>query len=71
VIKLARRRNLEVIERPIFPGELASFDEVFLTGSAAEVTPVNEIAGIKFKPGAVCETMLNDYANLVRGKLVL
>jgi len=71
VIKLARRRNLQVIERPIFPGELASFDEVFLTGSAAEVTPVNEIAGIKFKPGAVCETMLNDYANLVRGKLVL
>ncbi|MFZ4122010.1 MAG: branched-chain amino acid aminotransferase [Caulobacterales bacterium] len=71
VIKLARRRNLEIVERAIFPGELASFDEVFLTGSAAEVTPVNEIAGIKFKPGSVCEAMLTDYAAHVRGKLAL
>jgi branched-chain amino acid aminotransferase len=71
VIALAKRRNLEVVERAIFPGELATFDEIFLTGSAAEVTPVGEIAGLRFTPGAVCEAMLSDYAAVVRGKLAL
>jgi branched-chain amino acid aminotransferase len=57
-----------VIERAIFPGELATFEEIFLTGSAAELTPVNEIAGMKFKPGTITETLLHDYGNLVRRK---
>jgi branched-chain amino acid aminotransferase len=69
VMALARRRNYEIVERAIFPGELATFDEIFLTGSAAEVTPVGEIAGMKFKPAEVCETLMTDYAALVRGKL--
>jgi branched-chain amino acid aminotransferase len=68
VIALAQARGLEVIERPIFPGELATFDEVFLTGSAAEITPVNEIAGMKFKPGAITEQLLGDFAAHVRRK---
>jgi branched-chain amino acid aminotransferase len=68
VIGLAKARGIEVIERAIFPNELATFSECFLTGSAAEVTPVNEIAGLKFKPGAISEQLLNDYSALVRRK---
>src|SRR5262249_18749484 len=68
VIELARRRGVEVIERAIFPNELATFSECFLTGSAAEITPVREVAGLSYKPGRISETMLNDYAGLVRRK---
>jgi branched-chain amino acid aminotransferase len=68
VMALARQRGIEVIERQIWPGELATFDEIFLTGSAAELTPVAEIAGMKFKPGAVTEALMNDYAALTRRK---
>jgi branched-chain amino acid aminotransferase len=68
VIGLAKARGIEVIERAIFPNELATFSECFLTGSAAEVTPVNEIAGLKFRPGAITEQLLNDYSALVRRK---
>lgn len=68
VIGLAKRRGLKVIERAIWPAELVNFDEIFLTGSAAEVTPVGEIAGMTFKPGDVCKTMMADYAALVRRK---
>ena len=45
VISLARKRQIEVVERAIMPDELPTFSECFITGSAAEVTPVNEIAG--------------------------
>ncbi len=68
VMGLARQRGFEVIERPMFPNELATFQEAFLTGSAAEVTPIREIAGLQFKPAAVCEQMVHDYAALVRRK---
>jgi branched-chain amino acid aminotransferase len=68
VIKLARQRGIEVIERAVWPGELASFDEIFLTGSAAEITPVSEIAGMKFKPAAVTVALLDDFAALTRRK---
>ncbi len=43
-IALARRRNIEVIERRIMPEELSGFSECFITGTAAEVTAVSEIA---------------------------
>ena len=68
VIALAKARGIEVIERAMFPNELATFSECFLTGSAAEVTPVNEIAGLKYKPGRISEMLLNDYSALVRRK---
>jgi branched-chain amino acid aminotransferase len=68
VIGLARQRDIEVVERAIFPNELATFQEAFLTGSAAEVTPIREIAGITFKPNAICEQMAHDYAAHVRRK---
>src|SRR6201991_27690 len=61
VIDLAKRRGFEVIERRILPDELSGFTECFLTGSAAEVTPVAEIAHWRFTPGKICEQLMNDY----------
>lgn len=61
VIELAKRRNYEVVERAIMPEELSGFTECFLTGSAAEVTPVSEIGPYRFKPATITENLMNDY----------
>nr|WP_321509430.1 branched-chain amino acid aminotransferase [uncultured Hyphomonas sp.] len=68
-IKLAQQRQLEVIERAIMPDELATFSECFITGSAAEITPVAEIGAHTYKPGQISEALVNDYSALVNGKL--
>jgi branched-chain amino acid aminotransferase len=68
VIALAKTRGYEVIERAIMPEELATFSECFLTGTAAEVTPVSEIGEFRFKPAAITETLLADYMDLVQPK---
>jgi branched-chain amino acid aminotransferase len=68
VIELAKRRGLEVVERAIWPNELAGFTEMFLTGSAAEITPVAEVQGIYFKPGKITESLVADFGALVRRK---
>ena len=69
--KLARERGIEVIERAIFPDELSTFSECFITGSAAEITPVAEIGEHVYKPGQISETLVNDYTALVNGQLEL
>jgi branched-chain amino acid aminotransferase len=66
VIGLAHKRGYKVNERVIMPEELASFTECFIVGTAAEVTPVSEIAGDLYKPGAITETLMNDYMAVVR-----
>jgi branched-chain amino acid aminotransferase len=66
VIELARARQIPVVERYIEPKEMEGFSECFITGSAAEVTPVSEIGPYRFKPGAISETLMNDYADEVR-----
>jgi branched-chain amino acid aminotransferase len=68
VMRLAAERGYQVIERTILPDELGDFQEMFITGSAAEVTPVKEVAGIFYQPGRVCEELMHAYADLVRGK---
>ncbi len=68
VIDLAKARGMTVNERAIMPEELGSFTECFITGSAAEVTPVSEIGEQRFTPGQITETLLNDYMALVRPK---
>ena len=65
VLGIARRHGMSVIERPILPDELPGFSEVFLAGTAAEITPVREIAGHDYAPGRVTETLLRGYAELV------
>lgn len=66
VIELARARQIPVVERQIRPDEMAGFSECFLTGSAAEVTPVAEIGPYRFTPGALSRQLMEDYERRVR-----
>ena len=68
VIALARARGYEVVERAIMPEELARTQEVFITGTAVEVTPVSEIDEYSFTPGEITKTLMTDYADLVNGR---
>jgi branched-chain amino acid aminotransferase len=65
VISLARRNQMKVIERQIFPHELERATEVFLAGTAAEVTAVREIGAHRFTPATITETLMKDYDRLV------
>jgi branched-chain amino acid aminotransferase len=67
-IDLAKRRGIEVIERRIMPEELSGFSECFITGTAAEVTPVSEIADWRFTPGAITQQLMADYTAEVQPK---
>ena len=62
VIELARGRGFEVIERRIMTDELHDFSECFITGTAAEVTPVSEIANWNFNPGGITKQLMKDYS---------
>lgn len=66
IIGLAKARGIKVIERQIKPEELGDFDECFLTGTAAEVTPVAEIDQHMYSPGEICQAMVDDYASAVQ-----
>ena len=67
VIDLARARGLDIVERTILPEELEGFSECFITGTAAEVTPVSEIGPYRFTPGDISKNLMDDYAALVAG----
>ena len=66
MIDIAQAKGIEVVERHIRPEELSTFSECFLTGSAAEVTPVSEIGEYRFTPGDRRLTLMDDYGKLVR-----
>jgi branched-chain amino acid aminotransferase len=68
VIDLARRRGFEVAERRILPDELGSFNECFITGTAAEVTPVGEIGPHRYTPGNITGALIDDYSAEVQPK---
>ncbi len=65
VIDLARKRGIKIVERAIWPEEFKQADEVFITGTAAEVTPVSEIGDYRFTPGKVCQMLIADFDRLV------
>ena len=67
VMDLARARGHEIVERAIMPEELAGFSECFITGTAAEVTPVSEIGPYKFMPSDISKNLMDDYTALVNG----
>src|SRR2546421_288065 len=67
-IDLAQRRGIEVIERRIMPEELNGFSECFITGTAAEVTAVSEIADWRFTPGKITQALMADYTTEVQPK---
>jgi branched-chain amino acid aminotransferase len=68
VVDLAKRRGFEVEERRIMPEELEGFNECFITGTAAEVTPVSEIGPYRFQPGNMTKVLMEDYAAEVQPK---
>ena len=65
VIDLARERGYKIVERAILPEDMGSADECFLTGTAAEVTPVGSIGSYKFTPGTVCQALAEAYDDVV------
>lgn len=65
VIKLAKARGIEVIERTIMPDELENVEQIFLTGTAAEVTPVGRIDDYTYIVGDITRTLREDYETLV------
>jgi branched-chain amino acid aminotransferase len=67
-IEIAKRHGIEVIERRIMPDELAGFSECFITGTAAEVTAVSEIAHWRFTPSAITKQLMDDYTAEVQPK---
>jgi branched-chain amino acid aminotransferase len=68
VIERARALGFKVHERHIKPEELAKVQEVFLTGTAAEITPVSAIDGHNFSIGPITKQLIADYSALVRGQ---
>lgn len=65
VLDLARQRSIPVVERAIHPDELASFEQCFITGTAAEVTPVSEIGPYRFEVAQIVKTLMGDFDRLV------
>ncbi len=65
VIELAEKRGYEIIERRIMPEEIGAAEEVFVTGTAAEVTPVGAIDDHAFTVGEITQNLMADYDKLV------
>jgi len=68
VIDLARAQQIEVIERAIMPNELEGFEQSFLTGTAAEVTPLGQIGPYNFVVGDITKSLAAAYDKTVRAK---
>jgi len=67
VVGMMKDKGIEVIERHIMPDELESFEQCWLTGTAAEVTPVGEIGPYNFEVGALTKDIAETYERVVRG----
>ena len=70
VMELAQARGIAVEERAIWPEELESFEQMFLTGTAVEVTPVQSVGPWRFEVGKLTRQLMRDYDELVNGRLV-
>ncbi len=68
VIALANDMDIEVIERRIKPEEVPSFDEIFLTGSAAEITAVGKVDDQTYTVGPITRKLRSAYEDLVNGR---
>lgn len=68
IIRLARRQGIEVFERAIWPSEIRSADEIFLTGTAAEVTPVGQVDDYHVTVGQLTRQLMDDYSSHVRSQ---
>ncbi|MCH7757305.1 MAG: branched-chain amino acid transaminase [Thaumarchaeota archaeon] len=71
IIKIGRDLDFEVLEKFVTKSELISSDEIFLTGTAAEITPIISMNGKKIgngKPGDITKKMMDEYTNIVMNK---
>jgi branched-chain amino acid aminotransferase len=71
VIKVGKDLDIEVLEKEVTRSELIVSDEVFLTGTAAEITPITSINGKKIgngKPGNITKKMMDEYTDIVMNK---
>ena len=68
VINLAKKRGVQVNERHIKPEELRDAQEVFVTGTAAEVTPVRAIDDLNYQVGPITRQLMDDFQALTRGR---
>jgi branched-chain amino acid aminotransferase len=66
VIEIAKSLNIEVVEKHMLPAELANADEAFLTGTAAEITPIKAIEQYEFKDRNLTTQIIEAYHQLVR-----
>lgn len=64
-IELAQKRGFKIIERAIMPEEMADFEQCFITGTAAEVTPLSQVGPYNFEVGAIVKQLMTDYDDLV------
>lgn len=71
IIKIGKDLDFEVLEKFVTKSELISSDEIFLTGTAAEITPIISMNGKKIgngKPGDITKKMMDEYTNIVMNK---
>ena len=68
VIEIAKSKNIKVNERKILPNEMTDFVGCFLTGTAAEITPVSKIDKFDFKVCDLIKDLSVSYQNIVRKK---
>ena len=71
IIKIGKDLGVEVLEKDVTRGELSMSDEIFLTGTAAEITPIISIDGKKIgngKPGKITKKMMDEYTDVVMDK---
>ncbi|MCY3879744.1 MAG: branched-chain amino acid aminotransferase [Rhodobacteraceae bacterium] len=66
VLQLLKDRQVRIHERHILPSEMEGFEQCWLTGTAAEVTPVGQIGDYHFEVGALTQAIAGDYEKLVR-----
>lgn len=69
VMSLAKKLGIKVVERHILPDELSKVSEGFLTGTAAEITPIRSIAHYEFSLGKITQQLMDAYRDLVHTKV--
>mgnify|MGYP001269602712 FL=1 len=66
VIQILKEKGIRVIEKHILPDEMESFEQCWLTGTAAEVTPVGQVEQYNFEVGSLTKEVATEYEKLVR-----
>ena len=69
IITIAKEQGINVIEKRIRLQDLKNYQECFVTGTAAEVTPVNQIGDYKFTPGLICKKLIENYTILTKNQV--